>query len=60
MLFENRKEAGIQLAKALDKYKNEDVIVLALSRGGVILGAEIADKLVAPLGILLTKKTAIP
>jgi len=60
MLFKNRKEAGIKLAEALEKYQDEDVIVLALPRGGVVLGAEIANKLRAPLDILLTKKIGHP
>lgn len=60
MLFKNRKDAGIKLADALEKYKGEDVIVLALPRGGVVLGAEIANKLAAPLDILLTKKIGHP
>lgn len=60
MLFKDRKDAGIKLAKALEKYKDEDVIVLALPRGGVVLGAEIANLLVAPLDILLTKKIGHP
>ncbi|AWW28118.1 phosphoribosyltransferase [Acetobacterium carbinolicum] len=60
MLFKNRKDAGIKLANALEKYKREDVIVLALPRGGVILGVEIAKMLDAPLDILSTKKIGHP
>jgi len=60
MLFKNRKDAGIKLAQALEKYKDEDAIVLALPRGGVVLGEEIANKLHAPLDILLTKKIGHP
>jgi len=60
MLFKNRKDAGIRLAQALEKYKDEDAIVLALPRGGVVLGEEIANMLHAPLDILLTKKIGHP
>jgi predicted phosphoribosyltransferase len=60
MLFKDRKDAGIKLAKALEKYKDEDVMVLALPRGGVVLGVEIANKLLAPLDIILTKKIGHP
>ena len=60
MIFKNRKDAGIKLAQALGKYTEEDVIVLALPRGGVVLGEEIANKLHAPLDILLTKKIGHP
>ncbi|MGV8906393.1 MAG: phosphoribosyltransferase [Acetobacterium sp.] len=60
MLFKNRKDAGIKLAQPLEKFKDEDVIILALPRGGVVLGEEIANKLNAPLDILLTKKIGHP
>ena len=56
MVFQNRKEAGIKLAEALSKFKDDDVIVFALPRGGVVLGVEIAEKLDAPLDLVITKK----
>jgi len=34
-MFIDRKDAGIKLAKALDRYKDKDVLVLAIPRGGV-------------------------
>jgi len=60
MLFHDRKDAGIQLAEALKKYKGEDVVVFALPRGGVVLGVEIANKLHAPLDLVITKKIGHP
>jgi len=43
MRFKNRHEAGIKLAEQLKKYKgNKDAIVLAIPRGGVEIGYEIA------------------
>lgn len=60
MRFRDRKDAGIRLAKALEKYKGEDVIVYALPRGGVPLGVEIAKKLNAPLDLIITKKIGHP
>lgn len=60
MYFKNRKDAGIQLAEALKKYQHEDVIVYALPRGGVELGVEIANKLKAPLDLIITKKIGHP
>lgn len=60
MVFQNRKEAGIKLAEALSKFKDDDVIVFALPRGGVVLGVEIAEKLDAPLDLLITKKIGHP
>ena len=60
MLFKNRKDAGIRLAGALEKYQGADVIVFALPRGGVVLGAEIANRLNAPLDLVITKKIGHP
>lgn len=60
MVFQNRKEAGIKLAEALSKFKDDDVIVFALPRGGVVLGVEIAEKLDAPLDLVITKKIGHP
>ena len=55
-LFENRREAGRQLAAALDHLKTARPIVLALPRGGVPVGDEVATGLSAPLEIILVRK----
>ena len=60
MLFKNRTEAGKKLAELLSDYASEDVIVYALPRGGVVLGAEIAKALHAPLDLIITKKIGHP
>jgi len=60
MKLEDRKDAGIRLAEALEKYKSEEPIVFALSKGGVVLGAEIASKLDAPLDMIFVKKIGNP
>jgi putative phosphoribosyl transferase len=60
MLFKDRKDAGARLAEALEKYKGEDVILLALPRGGVVLGAEIAKKLDARLDLIIARKIGHP
>jgi len=61
MHFQDRKEAGQKLAKELaKKYKGSDVIVYALPRGGVVLGAEIAKALDAPLDLVITRKIGHP
>ena len=60
MRFENRVDAGKKLAAKLEKYKGEDVIVLALPRGGVVLGYEIAKSLGAPLDLVITRKIGHP
>lgn len=61
MHFKDRHEAGIKLAEQLKKYKgNKEVIVLAIPRGGVEIGYEIAKFLNAKLDIIVTKKIGLP
>jgi putative phosphoribosyl transferase len=61
VLFENRAEAGRLLGKALQAYAGrQDVIVLALPRGGVPVGFEVARLLAAPLDLLLVRKLGTP
>jgi putative phosphoribosyl transferase len=60
MLFQNRTDAGRQLAKALLKYKNRHPVILALPRGGVSVAAEVAAALDAPLDLLLVRKIGLP
>ena len=61
MHFKDRHEAGIKLAEEIKKYKNnKDVIVLAIPRGGVEIGYEIAKFLNVKLDIIVTKKIGLP
>ena len=61
MQFKDRHEAGIKLAEKLAKYKkNKDVIILAIPRGGVEIGYEIAKFLNVKLDIIVTKKIGLP
>jgi putative phosphoribosyl transferase len=60
MSFCNRSDAGHQLAAALAKYRHEQVIVLALPRGGVPVAAEVARALDAPLDLILVRKVGVP
>jgi predicted phosphoribosyltransferase len=61
MQFRNRVEAGRQLAKRLSKYAHRaDVLVLALPRGGVPVGYEVAQALHAPLDVFVVRKLGVP
>jgi len=59
-MFQHRKEAGQRLAKALEHLRDRDPVVLALPRGGVPVGAEVAEALGAPLDVVLVRKLGAP
>ncbi|SDD70948.1 phosphoribosyltransferase [Paraburkholderia lycopersici] len=60
-VFRNRADAGRQLAAALGRYAGRsDVVVLALPRGGVPVGYEVAKVLRCPLDVLLVRKLGAP
>jgi len=60
-MFQDRKDAGVQLANRLIRYKgSSDALVLALPRGGVVTGFEIARHLGAPLDVLIVRKIGVP
>ena len=59
--FFNRSEAGKILVENLGAYVNrDDVIVLALPRGGVPVAAEVAKRLNAPLDVFVVRKLGVP
>ena len=61
MLFRDRTDAGRTLAGKLKQYADRpDVLVLALPRGGVPVGYEIARALRAPLDVFLVRKLGLP
>lgn len=61
MIFQNRAEAGQQLASRLVKYANrEDVVVLGVPRGGVPIAFEVATALNLPLDIFVLRKLGVP
>jgi predicted phosphoribosyltransferase len=61
MLFRDRVDAGRRLAEKLRHYaKRPDVLVLALPRGGVPVGYEVARALSAPLDVFLVRKLGFP
>ena len=59
-IFEDRRDAGRALARAISGLVLDRPIVLALPRGGVPVAAEIADALQAPLDILVVRKLGAP
>jgi predicted phosphoribosyltransferase len=59
-MFEDRVDAGTQLAEKLVQFKNNNVVVLAIPRGGLPIGSIIAKTLKAPLDVALTKKIGHP
>jgi predicted phosphoribosyltransferase len=59
--FRNRTDAGRRLAEKLAAYANRpDVLILALPRGGVPVGGEVARTLGAPLDVFLVRKLGVP
>ncbi len=61
MIFETRQEAGKQLAKLLLEYRDApETLIVALPRGGVPVGAAMAEVLHLPLDIFFVKKIPSP
>lgn len=60
MLFKDRQDGGRQLAEKLIKFKDENPIIIALPRGGVVTGYEVAKILKASLDVMITRKLGSP
>ena len=60
MLFKDRRDAGRQLAEGLRSLRDKHPVVLALPRGGVPVGFEVARALAAPLDLVLARKIGAP
>src|ERR1035437_8382499 len=61
MIFENRTDAGRQLSKRLRDFGDrQDVIVLGIPRGGVVVAFEIAAALHVTLDVFLSRKLGVP
>jgi len=59
-MFQNRYDAGRQLAEKLASYQTEKPLILALPRGGVPIGFEVAQALQAPLDVFVVRKVGPP
>ncbi len=60
MSFDDRVEAGRQLATILMDLGDQDPIVLGLPRGGVVVAAQVARALGAPLDVIIVRKLGVP
>jgi putative phosphoribosyl transferase len=61
MIFDDRQDAGRQLAKLLSAYAGRaDLVVLGIPRGGVIVAYEVARELNAPLDVFIAAKLRVP
>lgn len=60
MIYNDRYDAGQKLAEKLTKYTNDKPIIMALPRGGVVVGYEVAKMLKAPLDVIVARKIGAP
>ncbi|MFP5384829.1 MAG: phosphoribosyltransferase [Bacteriovoracia bacterium] len=58
--FEDRKDAGKQLAGELKKLNFENPVLLALPRGGIVVADEVAEELHVPLDVVIARKIGAP
>lgn len=58
--FKNREDAGRRLTILLEKYRGDNAVILALPRGGVVVGKIIAQSLNLPLGLVVVRKIGHP
>lgn len=58
--FSDRRSAGEQLAKSLEKYRDKKPLVLGVPRGGVVVAAAVARELNAQLDVIVARKIGAP
>lgn len=59
-MWEDKVEAGQELAKKLEHYRGKHAVVYGLPRGGVVVAAEVAKALNAPLDVIISRKIGHP
>jgi putative phosphoribosyl transferase len=59
-LFRDRRDAGMRLAAQLSEFRGTDALVLALPRGGVVTGFEVAAALGVPMDVFISRKIGAP
>jgi len=59
-MFKNREEAGKKLADKLKHLKSENLVVLAIPRGGVVVGKILSQELDCPLEVMVVRKIGAP
>jgi putative phosphoribosyl transferase len=60
LMFKNRADAGLKLVQKLECYREQNPIILAMPRGGVVVAAEVARGLNAPLDVVVARKIGAP
>lgn len=60
MVFKDRTEAGITLAKVIPIQRHNNIVVIGLARGGVVVAKAVSSKLSIPLDVLVVKKIGAP
>jgi putative phosphoribosyl transferase len=60
VIFANRQDAGVRLARELARFKGADPVVLGLPRGGIPVAFEVAQALDAPLDVVVVRRIGAP
>src|SRR5262245_11344398 len=59
-MFEDRRDAGRRLAARLARYRSDDLVVVGVQPGGMVVGREVARALHAPLDVVVVRKLRAP